>query len=179
MDTFNLTATTIENSRKRLTERFASLDIQAPTVPYPASKSVEEGKLLRGEMEGTFTKNLLLEDKKGNKFLLAVHEDRVLNLKTLHKRLDARGHLGFVAADVMVDLLGVVPGALTPLAIINDDENAINIVIDAALMEAEQLNFHPLINTESVGLHPEELQKFIQSCGREPIIVDFDVELTD
>lgn len=179
MDTLNLSATTIEKSRERLEETFASLEIKAPAVPYPASKTVEEGKLLRGEMEGTFTKNLLLKDKKGNKFLLAVHEDRNLNLKTLHKRLDARGHLGFVAADVMVDLLGVVPGALTPLAIINDDENAVNVVIDAELMAADQLNFHPLINTESVGLHPEELQKFIRACGREPIIVDFDIELTE
>ena len=62
--------------------RFASLGIAAPTVPYPAHTTIEEGKRLRGRMTGTFTKNLLLKDKKGRLFLLAIHEDRELDLKT-------------------------------------------------------------------------------------------------
>ena len=48
----------------KLLSRFAELGIAAPTVPYPAHQTVEEGKALRGDMSGTFTKNLLLKDKK-------------------------------------------------------------------------------------------------------------------
>lgn len=62
----------------RLVERFASLGIAAPTVPYPAHSTIEEGKRLRGEMAGTFPKNLLLKDKKGRLFLFAIHEERDL-----------------------------------------------------------------------------------------------------
>lgn len=163
-----------EGARAHLFDRLTSLGIAAPTVPYPAHETVEEGKRLRGEMAGTFTKNLLLRDKKGRLFLLSIHEDRALDLKTLHVRLSANGRLGFAAPERMSELLGVQPGALTPLGLINDVGGTITAVIDASLLTVNQINFHPLINTESTGLHPAELLSFIRSCGREPVLVDFD-----
>ncbi len=176
MNTLEIPSKVIEESRKVLFERFTSLGIKAPTVPYPASHTVEEGKMLRGQMSGTFTKNLLLKDKKDKLFLLSVFEDRLIELKTLHKRIGASGQLSFASAELMINLLGVMPGALTPLAIINDQNNRVTVMIDASLMEAEQVNFHPLVNTESTGLHPQELVKFIQSCGHEPVLIDFDID---
>lgn len=170
----HILSTELERAREQLRQRFNELGIPAPTIPYPASQTVEEGKRLRGEMKGTFTKNLLLKDKKNNLFLLAFHEDRNLNLKTLHKLIGASGRLGFASADVMQELLGLVPGALTPLGLINDRQNKVTVIIDAALMGDEQINFHPLINTESTGLHPQELLTFIRSCGREAQLIDFD-----
>ncbi len=176
MNNFEIPSEVIEESRKELFAKFKYLGIKAPTVPYPASQSVEEGKILRGQMSGTFTKNLLLKDKKDHLFLLSVFEDLTLDLKTLHKKIGANGRLGFASSELMIDLLGVMPGALTPLSIMNDINNRITVVIDASLMEAEQVNFHPLINTESTGLHPQELVKFIQSCEHEPVLVDFDAD---
>lgn len=161
-------------ARCQLFGRFAELAIDAPTVPYPAHKTVEEGKALRGAMTGTFTKNLLLKDKKSRHFLLSIHEDRNVDLKTLHKRVGARGQLGFASSEKIEEYLGVKPGALTPLGLINDQDCAITAVIDATLLDAEQINFHPLVNTESTGLRPDQLLSFIRSCGREPMIVDFD-----
>lgn len=166
-------------SRARLFDRFANLAIAAPTVPYPAHKTVEEGKALRGQMAGTFTKNLLLKDKKSRHFLLSIHEDRNIDLKTLHKRVGAKGQLGFASGEKVELYLGVVPGALTPLGLINDIEGVVTAVIDASLLNADQLNFHPLINTESTGLRPDDLLTFIRSCGREPMIVDFDEPAPD
>lgn len=81
----------ILDARESLFGRFAQLNIAAPTVPYPAHKTVEEGKRLRGTMAGTFTKNLLLRDKKDRLFLFSIQEDRVLNLKTLHSKVGATG----------------------------------------------------------------------------------------
>lgn len=159
-------------ARAELFRRFASLDIVAPTVPYPAHSTIEEGKRLRGPMGGTFTKNLLLKDKKGRLFLFAIHEDRELDLKTLHILVGANGRLGFASGERMVDVLGVAPGALTPLGIINDREGLVTVVIDAVLLSAEQVNFHPLVNTESTGLSPDELLAFVRSCGREPMVAD-------
>jgi Ala-tRNA(Pro) deacylase len=152
--------------------RFARLGISAPSVPYPAHATVDEGKRLRGDMAGTFTKNLLLKDKKGRLFLLAIHEDRDLDLKTLHTLLGAQGRLGFGSGDRMIEILGVAPGALTPLGVINDRDGLVTVAIDAALLDAKQLNFHPLVNTESTGLSPDELLAFIRSCGREPMAVE-------
>lgn len=130
-------------------------------------------------MAGTFTKNLLLKDKKGRHFLLSIHEDRTIDLKTLHKRLGAKGQLGFASSERVEEYLGVVPGALTPLGLINDSECAVTAVIDSALLDADQVNFHPLVNTESMGLHPDHLLTFIRSCGREARIVDFDQPLPE
>lgn len=162
------------DARALLFDRFASLGIAAPTVPYPAHETVEEGKRLRGHMAGTFTKNLLLKDEKGRLFLFSIHEDRTLDLKTLHQRVGANGRLGFGTAERMIELLGVQPGALTPLGLINDSAGMVTAVIDAALLDAEQVNFHPLVNTESTGLRPADLLSFIRSCDREPLLVDFD-----
>jgi Ala-tRNA(Pro) deacylase len=170
---------TVSASRRRLFERLAALAIDAPIVPYPAHQTVEEGKALRGAMAGTFTKNLLLKDKKGRHFLLSIHEDRTIDLKTLHKRLGAKGQLGFASGQRVEEYLGVVPGALTPLGVINDSQCAVTVVIDAALLDAAQVNFHPLVNTQSIGLQPDHLLRFIRSCCREPMIVDFDQPLPD
>lgn len=160
--------------RERLLDRLASLGIRPEVVPYPAHSTVEEGKALRGNMAGTFTKNLLLKDKKGKLFLLSIHEDRVIDLKSLSSLVGGRGHLSFVPAERMQKLLGVVPGALTPMGLINDGDALITAVIDASLMTSAQLNFHPLVNTESMGISPAGLMSFIRSCRREPLIVDFD-----
>ena len=171
----------IENditAAERLFQRLADLGIDAPTVDYPAHKTVEEGKQLRGSMAGTFTKNLLLRDKRDRLFLLSIDEDRTLDLKTLHTRIGASGRLGFAPAEGMVELLGVSPGALTPLGLINDHAGLVAAVIDASLMDAEQVNFHPLVNDKSTGLSPKQLLTFIESCGREPKVVDLDAPLS-
>ena len=162
------------DARSRLFERLGQLQLEVEVVPYPEAPTVEEGKRLRGLMAGTFTKNLLLRDKKGALFLIAVHEDRVLDLRTLHTRLGASGRLGFAAAERMVEVLGVTSGGLTPLAVINDHEGIVTVVLDASLLGSEQVNFHPLDSAESIGLHPDELVAFIRSCGREPLIVGLD-----
>lgn len=163
-----------EEARVRLFARLASLGIAAPTVPYPAHETVEEGKRLRGDIAGTFTKNLLLRDKKTRLFLFSIHEDRALELRTLHTQIGANGRLGFAPVERMNELLGVQPGALTPLGLINDTARAVTPVIDASLLDAEQINFHPLINTESTRLRPAALLRFIRSCGHEPMLIDFD-----
>ena len=161
---------TIQERRERLFRCLEALGIEAPTVPYPAHRTVEEGKALRGDMDGTFTKNLLLQDKKRRLFLIVAHEDQTVDLKTLHKRIGGSGRLRFASAGQMHDALGIAPGALTPLALLNDGEGLVTVVIDTGLMDADQVNFHPLVNTESTGIKPADLLAFISSCGRDAVI---------
>ena len=156
--------------REQLFRRLGELGIEAPTVPYPSHRTVEEGKALRGDMRGTFTKNLLLKDKKGRLFLIVAHEDQAVDLKTLHSRIGASRSLKFASADEMRGVLGVAPGALTPLALLNDEDRLVTVVFDVNLMDVDQLNFHPLSNTESTGIGPDDLRRFVASCGREAVI---------
>lgn len=163
---------TLSEERDKLFRRFDELGIETTTVSYPSHRSVDEGKALRGEMRGTFTKNLLLKDKKGHFFLIVAHEDLELDLKSLHLRIGAARSLRFAPAEQMRELLKIEPGALTPLAILNDEEGLVTVVVDAGLLQAEQLNFHPLVNTESTGIRADDLLVFIASCGREALIMD-------
>src|SRR5579863_4057449 len=161
------------NARERLFKRLSELGVAlTPAAPYPAHSTVEEGKALSGQMAGTFTKNLLLKDKKGRLFIVVAHEDMVIDLKTLHSRIGASGRVGFASPEQMRGVLGIDPGALTPFAIINDIEGLVTVVIDALLMGAKQLNFHPMVQTQSVGVSPADLRAFIESCGRMLKVVD-------
>ena len=157
--------------RDRLLARLRDLGIDAPVVRYPAHTSIEEGKRLRGDLPGTFTKNLLLKDKKGRLFFVTAFEDTDVDLKSLHTRIGARGRLGFAPAELMAERLRVTPGTATPLGLLNDTENTITLVVDDALADAEQLNFHPMTHNESIGLSWRQFNAFLASCGREPVIV--------
>ena len=162
----------MKRRRARLFRCFEALGIEAPTVPYPAHRTVEERKARRGDMHGTFTKNLLLMDKKRRLFLIVAHEDQTVDLKTLHKSIGGSGRLRFASADRMHDVLAIAPGALTPLALLNDGEGLVTVVIDTGLMDADQVNFHPLLNTESTGIRPADLLAFISSCGHKAVIAE-------
>ena len=164
--------TVAKSGREQLFRRFDELGIAAPTVPYPSHRTVEEGKALRGDMLGTFTKNLLLKDKKGRLYLIVAHEDQTIDLKTLHRRIGASRSLRFAPGEQMQDVLGIVPGALTPFALLNDTEGLVTVVVDSRLIDADQLNFHPLANRESTGIRPDDLLCFIASCGREAVVTD-------
>ena len=159
-------------ARSILLERLAELGIKAPIVAYPAHSTVEEGRQRRGELPGVFTKNLLLKDKKGRLFLVAADEDNDVDLKTLHSRIGARGRLGFASSEQMQAVLGVNPGTLTPLAVINDTDHLVTVVLDETLTETNQVNFHPMIHTESIGLTPDQLRAFLEANSHPPVIAD-------
>ena len=133
-----------------------SLGIEAPIVSYPSHQTVEEGKRLRGAMAGTFTKNLLLRDRKRRLFL---------------PHIGASGQLSFAPIKRMIAVLGIAPGAMTPLALMHDAERLVTCVLDAALLDAEQLNFHPLVQTKSIGLRPEQLLTFLDACDHSPLLL--------
>lgn len=160
--------------RDQVLGHLAGLGIRVEVVPYPAHTSIDEGKRLRGDLPGTFTKNLLLKDKKAHLFFVTAHEDTDIDLRTLHTKVAARGRLGFAAAEVMLDRLHVSPGTATPLALIHDTDLAVTLVVDHHLEGATQLNFHPMTHTESLGLAWEEFLLFARSTGHEPMIIDLE-----
>ena len=164
------TASTEVAERDALLAYLAGIGVQAPIVPYPEHTSVEEGKRLRGDLPGTFTKNLLLKDKKGALFFVTAHEDTDIDLKTLHTRIGARGRLGFASAETMIERLHVTPGTGTPLALLHDTEQVVTLVVDERLQDAVQVNFHPMTHTESIGLTWTDFTAFATASGHEPVV---------
>jgi len=152
---------------------FAALDslgIRHSTVKHPPLFTVEQSRNLRGQIPGGHTKNLFLRDKKYAIYLVVTQEDAEIYLKGLHRRLGANGRFSFGSADLMHELLGVEPGSVTPFGVINDTEGRVSVVLDAAMMEHQTLNYHPLVNTMTTSIGRDDLVKFLESTGHIPKI---------
>jgi Ala-tRNA(Pro) deacylase len=155
------------------TDLFAFLDrlgIAHTTVTHPALFTVEQSRELRGTIPGGHTKNLFLKDKKGALFLVTALEDAVIELKSLHRRLEASGRFSFGSAELMRETLGIEPGAVTPFAVINDRDRRVSVVLDAALMRHDTINAHPLVNTMTTSIARTDLLRFLEATGHTPRI---------
>jgi Ala-tRNA(Pro) deacylase len=152
---------------------FAALDalgIAHQTVKHPPVFTVEQASRLRGQIPGGHTKNLSLRDKKQALYLVVALEDAKIDLKGLHRLLGASGRFSFGSADLLAEVWGVAPGAVTPFGAINDTEARVTVVLDAAMMEHATLNYHPLVNTMTTSIAREDLVTFLESTGHAPRI---------
>jgi Ala-tRNA(Pro) deacylase len=148
----------------------AALGIETETLDHPALFTVEDSRALRGEIPGGHTKNLFVKDKKGRLFLLALGEETLVDLKKVHETIGAQGRVSFGSAELLEEVWGVRPGAVTPFGAINDKTGKVRVVLDEAMMRHERLNFHPLVNTRTTGLAAADLVKFLRATGHEPLI---------
>lgn len=155
---------------KDLFERLKSLGIETVTHQHPPLFTVEESKALRGTMPGGHHKNLFLRDKKKATWLIVLPEDKDIDLKTLPERIGS-ARLSFGSADRLMEYLGVQPGAVTPFALINDTACAVQVVLDADMLEISPLNYHPLVNSMTTAIAPDDLLRFIADCGHRPTIL--------
>lgn len=149
--------------------RLGALGIEFTTAEHPALHTVADSRRLRGEIPGGHCKNLFLKDKKQALWLVVTLEEAVVDLKTLPGKIGA-GRLSFGKPELLMTVLGVAPGAVSPFALINDTELAVNVVLDRRMMACEQLNFHPLSNEATTTIGSSDLIRFITDCGHSPQI---------
>jgi Ala-tRNA(Pro) deacylase len=155
-------------------ELFAFLDrlgIPHKTVSHPPMFTVEESRSLRSQYPGGHTKNLFLKDKKSALFLVVAEEDAKIELKSLHRTLDASGRFSFGSADQLRAVWGVEPGSVTPFGALNDRDRRVTVVLDARMMEHGILNYHPLVNTMTTAIARNDLVKFLEATGHPPRIL--------
>jgi Ala-tRNA(Pro) deacylase len=146
------------------------LGVETETVEHPPLFTVEDSRTLRGEIPGGHTKNLFVKDKKGRLFLLVLGEETLVDLKKVHETIGAQGRVSFGSAELLEEVWGVRPGAVTPFGAINDKAASVSVVLDEAMMRHERLNFHPLVNTRTTGLKSADLIKFLRATGHEPLV---------
>ena len=143
------------------------------TVEHAAVFRVEEGLELKAGLPGAHTKNLFLKDKKGRLWLGSARQDTMIDLKRLD-RVIGSARLSFGNAELMTDVLGLTPGSVTALGLVNDPDHRVTFVVDRHLWEADIVNFHPLLNTATTGLDQAGFRQFLQIIGVEPMVVDFE-----
>ncbi len=159
--------------RDRLTAWMAERGIDQNTHDHPAVFRVEEGLELKVALPGAHTKNLFLKDKKGRLWLVSTRQDTVIDLKSLHRVIGA-DRLSFGNETLLHETLGVRPGSVTALGLINVVDRRVTFVLDRRLAEADIVNFHPLTNTATTGLSQATFRRFLAEIGRDPIVVDFE-----
>ena len=158
--------------RDRLLAWMADNGIAQTTHDHPAVFRVEEGLELKAALPGAHTKNLFLKDKKGRLWLISARQDTVVDLKRADKWIGS-ARLSFGNETLLWETLGVRPGSVTALGLINDPDRRVTFVLDKALWDADIVNFHPLTNTATTGLAQADFRKFLALIGREPMVVDF------
>ena len=154
-----------------LLARLAELGISARTVEHPPVFTVEEARRHRGDLPGTHTKSLFLRDKKGAMWMVVCLDDRALDLKDLAARLGAR-HLSFGSPERLLRHLGVIPGAVSPFAVVNDAERVVQVVLDRDVLARDPVNLHPLDNAKTTAISAADLLRFLEAEGHPPQLID-------
>ena len=149
------------------------LELDHRTVEHPAIFTVDEGRDHKAAMPGGHSKNLFLKDKKGVLTLAVAHCDTRVDLVGLGKAIGAKGRLSFGKPELMTETLGVIPGAVTPFALMNETSRALSaVIIDRRLLDYDPVWFHPLENTASTAVSADGLLRFVEACGFSPRLED-------
>ncbi len=141
------------------------LHAHIPLRTVEDAKAVEHQFIVPGE-NVLRLKNLYLRDRKKRNYLVTLEQSREIDLKALGAELGV-GTLSFGSADRLIQTLGIRPGAVSPLAMINGVDNSVRFFMDAAAQQADLINMHPLVNDRTVVMSREDLMTFFQRIGCE------------
>ena len=163
-------------SRAQLFAFLDSLDIAHATVDHPPVFTVEEAQTHTHHLPGGHTKNLFIEDKAGGLWLVTCLDAQPVKVNALARLLEAP-RFSFGKPERLMKTLGVLPGSVTPLALINDTERRVRPVLDTKLLAHELVNCHPLTNEATTTLKAADLIRFMTALGYAPLQVDLDQTL--
>ena len=157
-------------TRTELFAFFDKLGIATKTFEHEPVFTVEEAKRVHDKVPGGHCKNLFCKDEKGVLWLIVALEDAVIDLKSAPAKIGSR-RLSFGKPELLMEVLGITPGSVTPFSLVNDTQVRVNVILDEAMMKLDQLNYHPLKNDASTTIAAADLLTFIKACGHNPRIV--------
>lgn len=140
-------------------------------LDHPPVYTAEEADRLVPKARGAHAKNLLVENRKdGRLFMLTVPFGVRVDLAATATALGS-GKLRFASAEVMRAVLGVTPGAVSMLALVNDRERRVTLVLDQGLWEADAVQCHPLVNTATLVIDHASLDRFLSAIAHPPRVL--------
>ena len=127
------------------------------TMPYPEADA----------------KNLFVrDDKRRNYYLITVLGHKKVNLKDFKRSYNTRS-LTFASPEELMEIMSLIPGAVTPLGVLNDKEHKVKVFLDKDFLNGLQLiGVHPNDNTATVWLKTEDLIEIIRTNGTELELVE-------
>ncbi|GAA4898583.1 prolyl-tRNA synthetase associated domain-containing protein [Ferrimonas pelagia] len=155
------------------------LSIAYQAYQHPPLHNCQEADRLQLVRTGLRTKNLFLRDNYGKRhFLLITTPDKAVDLKALSKQMSL-SRLGFASAERLERYLGVQPGHVSLLALINDPDQAVTLWIDQALWCGESLQCHPLDNTQTWVIAPQDIETLLAHWQRALTLLTLPVPTKD
>jgi Ala-tRNA(Pro) deacylase len=146
--------------------------IAAARTEHRAVMTAAEASLWVPEMPGTKAKNLFLREGKTERFLLVVVPyEKQVDLGALARALGT-AKLAFASPEQLLRVLGITPGAVSLLALVNDVGHRATLVVDRVVWEADGLQCHPLVNTATLSLDAAGLRRFLQATGHVPEVLE-------
>ncbi len=111
-------------------------------------------------------KNLFVrDDKKQNYYLITVRGDKRVNLKEFRRAHSLR-NLSFASADDLFEIMGLTPGSVTPLGLLNDENRRVRFYLDSEF-NGNLIGVHPNDNTATVWLRSSDLMSLVKEHGNE------------
>ena len=140
---------------------FEEYDISYVRIDHPPVYTVAEAQALVPSMPGANTKNLFVRNKKGTRhFLVVVGYGKQVHLQGLAALLGEK-RLSLASPERLKRYLDVEPGAVSLLAIVNDTEAAVEVVIDEGVWRADTLKCHPLVNTSTLAIGRQDVERLL------------------
>jgi Ala-tRNA(Pro) deacylase len=121
------------------------------------------------------TKNLFLRDKRGRRHILLVTScEKAVDIKRFADQINA-DHLSFGSAERLEKYLGVTPGSVTVLGLMNDTANAVELCVDADVWRTPAWRCHPLINSVTLVISRADIERFLAHTGHTPRVLTLEV----
>lgn len=133
---------------------------------HPPVFTVDEAVTHWRGIDAAHCKNLFLRNKKGNRHYLVVAEHSTpVDLQRVAE-IVGDDRLSFGSPERLQRYLGLTPGSVSPLGLINDVAREVRVVVDASLRERPLVGFHPNVNTATVVMSTGDFVRFLESCGQ-------------
>jgi Ala-tRNA(Pro) deacylase len=141
-------------------------------LEHPAVYTVAQANEHLFDAPGARTKNLFIcDEKKQNYFILWVHSDKKIHFNRLGKQ-EKLGKPRFGSPEKLLEYLGLTPGAVSVLALVNDKQHHVSILIDNELWKFDSFQCHPLVNTATCVISREDIQSFFDLTGHDYKFID-------
>ncbi len=159
------TSILVDKSMQEILKQLQAWQIPFTLFEHEAFFTCEDGEWFKTENPGAHVKNLFLRNKKKDKyFLVTVLQEKRMNMKELESKIGGK-NVSFGSPEDLMTFLGLTPGAVSPLGLINDTAHTIEFFLDSDVLKEEVVYVHPNVNTATVKLKVADLQRFLEKTG--------------
>ena len=147
-------------SNLSITDKLNGYKIKYKLIEHEAFFTVEDSANKRGQIKGAHTKNLFFKNKKDQFVLFSCLENAEINIKKFSKSIGYK-NLSFAKVNYLDKILGILPGSVSPFALLNDTSHKVSFYLEEELYNSEFVNFHPLVNTSTINLKTKDFLSFM------------------